>query len=508
MGVLKDAFIGEVLRHLQTQRNNQTLVLSLNAPHGAGGSPAIRTAWNALKEHGKDEGMKKSIGLQAVLKERPDIFHFHTNERGHNLITLSPSAQALELGSSLPPFDRSYSSAVQAAAAPTAPSKRAAPTSDLGLPVPLSPGLVGGNDAMENNAALMASIASALQPKAKKQKTSKNSSGTYTGGPLKGQAKGAAGRYQDIVWTPEIAAHNQEVKTKDAQMARALFNACEFHGGQGVTVSQLGANFEVQQVKKDPQFRNHKLIDILRFHEDVFQLITDSAIGGFLVNLQPGAYAALPDAETYMCEMTDPFEVLLPERIEDPRSQGQRMQALRIEICHVLHKRGRTAQLNEIGQDQKIQKVKAGLPKALKLIEFIRLFPHNFTVTNGEGGSMDIALISEDVTDQSMIDRSIEKTRAAADRFRDGKGMGRGKSGSARDYQRSSSHFGTVGTGYDPHQALAQSPQQQYLNALAHQSLAAAYGAYGSHAHTGYQPVAGQPGSHGYGFGPPAGHLI
>lgn len=292
-------------------------------------------------------------------------------------------------------------------------------------------------------------------------------------------------------------------------MARALYNAAEVHGGKRVTLSQLGADYTVSRLKKDPQFQNHKLIDILRYHENVFELVPDSAIGGFLVNLQPGAGAALPDAETFFDELKE-ADLALPERIEEPRSQSQRMQALRIELCHVLHKRGSKAALNELGQDQKVQKVKTGLPKTLKLIEFIRMFPQNFSITTGAGGLMDVTLDSADVFDQSMIERNIQRAQQMTQQFRD---KGKGKGG--RDQQRSSlqpslgSGYGSLAADQQSQQALATASA---LNQIMQQSIATAYAGQAAvgqpgmpmaHLPQGFsqQPPAGYPGSAGMGFG-------
>jgi len=473
MGVLKDALVTAVMNHLRTQRNNQTLILSLNAPNGIG--PAeIRTTWKNLQDNGKDEGMSKAKGLSSVLKERLDIFYFHTNERAHNLITLTPSALALDAGSPLPPLGPAYNPPPQPAADPLT--------------------------------ALAIADSEPAKKKAKKSNSQTCTAGAYHA-PLKGQGKHKHGGYQDIVWTPQMAEHNDVVRAKDAEMARALFNACELHGGQRVTIGNLGANYEVAKLKKDPQFRNHKLIDICRVFDKVFDLVPDpmEKVGGLVINLHPGAGAGLPDAETWFDVLTE-ADLMLPEKLTEPRSQSDKMQALRIELVHVLHKRGGQAQLNELGQDQTVQRVKTGLPKALKLIEFIRTFPSNFNITASVGGLMDVTLITPDVYDRSMIESQIERVRAATERFRE-KGCGKGGGGGGgRDNPRSSSS-----SVYDAQQQLAQSPQQQYLNALAAQQLAAVYGAYGQAAvgQPGYPqgfsalppPAPGSAGSQGFGFG-------
>lgn len=479
MGVLKDAVHVSVLQHLRTQRNFQTLILSLNAPNGVGPT-SIREAWSALKDGGKDEGMKKATGLQAVLKERLDLFTFHTNERGHNLITLAPDVQDLPAGSPLPPRGPAYNVPAQPLLDTTAD------------PDMLSEALAAGQLLLSAEAQSPGMITS-LEPKKKKAKVSSS----YTGGASnKGTSKGKFGQYQDIVWTPQIAAQNALLKQKDAAMARALYNAAEVHGGKRVTLSQLGSDFNVSALKKDSQFSNHKLIDILRFHENVFELVPDSGIGGFLVNLQPGAGAGLPDADTFFEELNEQ-SLMLPERIDEPRSQSQRMQALRIELVHVVHKRGGKAALNELGQDQRVQKVKTGLPKTLKLIEFIRMFPANFAITSNLTGLMDITLDSPDCYDQSMIERNILRAQQQTQAFRD-KGKGKGGQRDSRDHGRS--HLQpSLGSGYDQlganSEAYAAALEQQraYHAAIIQHSIATAYGG---------QAAVGQPGMHG----PPAGH--
>jgi len=162
------------------------------------------------------------------------------------------------------------------------------------------------SSALEAEARMPGSLgaSSLLEPAAKKQKAASSYSGVPTKG--KGVQKGKNGLYMDIVWTPQLAMKQILDKAKDAALARAIFNACEVFGGQSVTLSQLGSDFNVSQLKKDPQFKNHKLIDIIRYHENVFEVVPDPAgTGGFVVRLHPGAEAALPDADTYSASSWD-----------------------------------------------------------------------------------------------------------------------------------------------------------------------------------------------------------
>merc|ERR1719287_462992 len=71
--------------------------------HPSNGSNLVRTCWADLKEKGKDEGVKKTTGLQALLLERSDMFEFTTTDRGFVLIGLTEGAQVLDPADGLPP---------------------------------------------------------------------------------------------------------------------------------------------------------------------------------------------------------------------------------------------------------------------------------------------------------------------------------------------------------------------------------------------------------------------
>lgn len=429
MGVLKDALHLAVWQHLKVQSRCQTFVTALNAP--TTGPSSIRQAWASLKENGRSEGMKKATGLQAVLLERGDLFYVHTNDRGHILIALTPDAQARDIGAGLPAFDRknvyvpndNVSSDASAVAATIQAAKL--DEADLGslLKLGSSEGqdpafatqfvealkAAEGNDGSGNGVKLVRSISGKkFEPVAKKQKvgTSYSVAGDRSS---KVVTRGKNGLFQDIIWTPQIAAQEALERQKDAALARALFNVVDINGGQPVKVSQLGSDFHVAQLKKDAQFKNHKLLDILRYHEDVFELVADSSsTGGFMVKLQPGAEAALPDADTFHNEVQE-SDLLLPERIEEPRTHQEKMQALRIELILTLHRRGGKVALQELGMDPKVAKIRSGLQKSQKLIDVIKMFPENFKVSSGDDALMVVEIASVDVFDQSAIVNSLNR---------------------------------------------------------------------------------------------------
>mmetsp|Transcript_65548 Transcript_65548/g.203042 ORF Transcript_65548/g.203042 Transcript_65548/m.203042 type:complete len:288 (+) Transcript_65548:95-958(+) len=242
-------------------------------------------------------------------------------------------------------------------------------------------------------------------------------------------------------------------------MARALFNALEMHGGQAVTLSQIGSDFKVAQMKKDHMFKNIRMLDILRQYENVFELTPDNITGGWTVRLQPGAQAALPDAEAMIEKDLKETDLMLPERMDNPTGPREKMQALRIELLHALSRRGNRVPLQELGQEPRVQQRKQGLHQAKKLVDFIRLFPDNFRVVADEM-QMIVEIASTDVSDVSMIDHSIFKNQQAMSQLSQKGGKG-GKSGKG----------GKLGCGKGSRYASAPYPPPQMMPQFGHQQM-------------------------------------
>lgn len=203
-------------------------------------------------------------------------------------------------------------------------------------------------------------------------------------------------------------------------MCHALFGAIENIGSfQGVSLSQIGGDFKVAQLKKEVQFKNAKLIDMIRRHPDVFELVADPT-GATLVKVQPNGQAALPGIEDIL-ERELQERMSLPDRIENAVSTKEKMQALRIDLLYAMKRRGNNVGVPDLGQEPRIQQGKVGLAQAKKLIDFIKLFPQNFAISYNEAGIPHVDVISTDVDDQQMIDMSIWKSTQADSR------VGRGK---------------------------------------------------------------------------------
>jgi len=212
--------------------------------------------------------------------------------------------------------------------------------------------------------------------------------------------------YSDLVWTPEMQEKQESDKKKQNRLAWALYEAVEMHAGQNVTLSQLGSDFKVAELKKDPHFKNWRLLDILKAYEDVFELIpSEAAAGGMIVKLQPGAEAALPDAETRAEEVRDEM-LTLPDRIDNPKNSVDKVQALRIELLHALKRRGGKCAIQELGQEPRLQEKKKLLHQAKKLVDWVKIFPNNFLLTS-DGQQMVVEVISADVSDTKMIERAV-----------------------------------------------------------------------------------------------------
>lgn len=481
MGKLKASLYLEVWRYLQAGcPGNRTLLTSLVSP--TNGPRTIRAHWQELKTNGRAEGIKKTTGLQAVLGERPDLFQFATNDRGHLLIELTqyakmcePLEEVLMTAPVVPPTPvptPAASSTASVSADPTGsapfvswaapsgfsdgpPSVVTSKAASLAVAQPgmeklpmltnmaTSPARASASSVAEA-AAAVTSVATALlgedpapggfdpsfggwdgvlEPPNKKARSWEERTAAQFG-------ISKYGFYMDIVWTPELAMQKQNQRNKESELLRALVRAMEMHAGNPVTLSQLGSDFKVAQLKKDPQFKNAKMLDILKSHEAIFEVETDLATGGWVVKLQPGAQAAVPGAEQALEDQLK-VDMQLPERIEEPRTTKERMQALRVELIHALVRRGNRVPLQELGQEPRVQQRKSGLPQVKKLIEFVRLFPNNFQVTSDET-QMIVEAASLDVSDQFMIDQLILRSQSAGQGHSKGKGKGGHHSSSSR----------------------------------------------------------------------------
>lgn len=356
MGKLKDALFTAVWGHLQTLPSGSTFISALN--HPINGPQSIRTAWADLQQHGKTEGLKKGTGLKQVLSLRSDLFQFPV-EKGHPLIVLTQAAKMLN--------------------------------PDDGLPDNVLVEAESVHNGFEEFSEAMDEYSLERPSKRAKTKAKPGANGKWV-------SVWGKGGYQDIVWTPQLAAAKAREERREKEMARALFEAVQNHPGNTAKVSTVGHDFKVTQLKKETQFKNDRLLDILERHEDVFEVFEDGT-----VQLQPGAEAALPDADEYLEAELNDNSVLLPERMEDPKTVREKIQALRIEILYSLNRRGTKTALQELGQEPRVQHLRQGLPQAQRLGDFVKLFPQNFTVTT-ENGIKIIEIASYEVNDTAMVD--------------------------------------------------------------------------------------------------------
>lgn len=326
--------------------------------------------------------------------------------------------------------------------------------------------------------------------------------------------------YKDLVWTPELQEKKDSERSKESSMAWALYKAVEMQGAQNVTLSQLGSDCKVAELKKDMHFRNWRLLDILREYEDVFELTPSAAAaGGMLVRLQPGAEAALPDADTRADEVSDDA-LLLPERIDNPRSSIEKVQALRIELLHAVHRRGGKCAIQELGQEPRLQEKKKLVHQAKKLVDWVKVFPDNFEITS-DGQQNIVELVSTDVKDMRVIEKIIRRdddrvgygSRGRAD---SGSHRGRDRSRSrdrGRDrYDRhsSGSRYGPCGSGYDAHnRGYPAMPPYAYGTVPPQVAPPPGYGVPPPAGHyglpgQGYPPHPGYQQAPGYGAGQPS----
>mmetsp|Transcript_109962 Transcript_109962/g.275445 ORF Transcript_109962/g.275445 Transcript_109962/m.275445 type:complete len:441 (+) Transcript_109962:105-1427(+) len=204
------------------------------------------------------------------------------------------------------------------------------------------------------------------------------------------------------IWAevPPLEALCDEDREKAIALCRALYEACLGFGGEGCTVPQLGSHYKVQQLKRDPCFNRQRLVDILRRHEDVFEL-TMAENGGHKVHLQPGAMAACPGEAPIAPPMLSSES--LPPVLENPETPEEKFQALRVHVVHSLFKRGGKAVLHDLGQDPKIVELRKQILNGRSLLQFIKVFPFNFGIEDLGNGNFTIDLAQLDVSETSMI---------------------------------------------------------------------------------------------------------
>mmetsp|Transcript_121286 Transcript_121286/g.350237 ORF Transcript_121286/g.350237 Transcript_121286/m.350237 type:complete len:498 (-) Transcript_121286:109-1602(-) len=457
MGRWKDAFFMEVWKHLLARNNRPEPLSQLNAP--ASGNYGIKHAWADLQTNAREERMKKADGVKVVLSERPDLFLLTPNACGHPCIQLTLAAQSFDPMEGIPAtslvasINQAAKDIEAALASPGDMSNLAAFGGDTGSSsMPASPGSPPPMPATGPGSAL-AALADAQLGGGEKHSWDELSMDGSTSASKKKKAKttpqlppgmNKRGLYMDLVWTPTLAAVKDREDRMEKEMARALLHAAEQYRGMETAVSKLGFDFKVARLKKENQFKNEKLLDIIKRHTEVFELVSDGQ-GGFNVNILPGALSVLYTSEEL--EMKQRAEAMLPQKIERPYNIRERMQALRIEVIHALHHRGGMANIQELGQEPGVQQAKQNIAQAKKLQDFVKLFPLNFVLQTVEGGSI-IQLLSYSVEDRSMIDASVQQNMGAFGKGSKGcsKGFGKGAP-PPRFGERSFSQYGSSSRG-------------------------------------------------------------
>eukprot|EP00930_Biecheleria_cincta_P005570 TRINITY_DN10649_c0_g3_i1.p1 TRINITY_DN10649_c0_g3~~TRINITY_DN10649_c0_g3_i1.p1 ORF type:complete len:548 (+),score=119.65 TRINITY_DN10649_c0_g3_i1:75-1718(+) len=235
------------------------------------------------------------------------------------------------------------------------------------------------------------------------------------------KVKNKSGTRGPPTWTPELAAEQEQQRidaSKDEQNKRSRMVWCLYEAllnmldvGESASVSQLGADHKVAAIKQDPLFKNKKLLDIVRMYPAVFTVEPDAKTG-FKIGVANDAISALPEAdEEYAKEMAkrDELAKLLPVRILESEvvTPLDKMQALRIEIMHALHRRDGRCSIQELGQDAKLQYRKNSSVHGRSLKEFMAFFPSNFTLVTSEQEGLMVEQGSYDVNDTSMMNRVL-----------------------------------------------------------------------------------------------------
>lgn len=198
------------------------------------------------------------------------------------------------------------------------------------------------------------------------------------------------------------------------EMARAMYTAlklCASSKTDAVNISQLGSDVQVQQLRKDPRLKKVKLVDLLCEYPNIFELVDN---GGWHVRLMEDAELALPQRVAGDVAPAGGGDVLpdssqsqLPDKIENPTNPGERLQALRIELIHSLHRRNGRANPSELGAEGGVQRARKALTtgkKGQSLLVWVSAFPDNFSMNwNPHFGYHEISLESMSVEDMKPV---------------------------------------------------------------------------------------------------------
>jgi hypothetical protein len=214
---------------------------------------------------------------------------------------------------------------------------------------------------------------------------------------------------------------------KHMELCKCLAEAIKEYGrnGDAVTVSSLGSHYKVHELKKDPVFNNMRLCDILEAHPEWFVVVRcDELPSKWHADLSGGAADVLGALD----EDEQPGAEVLPAPLDEPQSRDEALQAIRIEVIRSLHKRGGTAQMNDIGQEPHINRHRQQWLKDTRFLDLIQKFPGNFVVEAQGHGNFLVELISMDCNESVSPGPLPKKRENLRDREKGkGKGLAKGK---------------------------------------------------------------------------------
>lgn len=492
----KKDFMIQVWRYLLNKPNYTALLSSLAHPHA--GSREVKQAWGACLN--SDARIKKTGGMKSVLNLRPDIFSLSPASTGHPSVALAPGAVAFNPDDGLPDnvphlelgITRALTGAMNMNMGAGTPAELQNGDADFEVdPQELAraeaalstSGLNPDQVAAALDAAIQTAQHQAQQAHAelqrvatqeaqyqKKPKAPKPLSYRKKLGVNPWISNWGGGRYNDIIWTPQKQKYHEGEKRTEIRMIWALYECVKMRGS--ISVSQLGSDYEVGKLKKMEQFKGAKFLDILKQYESIYYLSEDRH--GPVVRLTTDAEAYLPqlDEKLYAEMQPAPAEgigealaaqlntMVLPDRILEPTTYRQRLQALRIEIVHCLFRRGGRCEVQHIGQDWQVGQVKDKVAQGKKLLDFVRAFPKQFAVEVNPGSTSGrdeifVTLLDADSSDETIVDDLMLKTSQFP--VWKGKGKSKGKHNMYRDLQMPSGASQLYGphSGYVPYMGSA-----------------------------------------------------
>lgn len=239
----------------------------------------------------------------------------------------------------------------------------------------------------------------------------------------------------DAPLPPALEDESAEEYKMSIQLASALYEGCLHLLDSKCTVSLLGSHYKVNAIKKgDERLKGYRLVEMIKRHPDIFDVeqegeqsaqwpvkLVENAKENLAVLQQKAGVPTLEEEEAQ-------DDSGIPDA-ELPEDHSSGLQQVRVACAKALLRRNKTAALHDICQDRMIGKLKNCFDGDKVIERIMGMFPDNFTIESQPNGHKECILVSNDVTDTSMLEELCQKKGKEWPVFKGIEAGGRKKSG-------------------------------------------------------------------------------